>query len=134
GATSGWWHHSAVLLGNGTVRSFGVNEWGQFGDGTTIASSLPIAMTGTGVAWTSSNTAVATIDSTGRATALNSGTTTITATDTSGTSASTTLTVPERFTLSVVPAGGGLGSVSSNPPGITCGADCSELYDSGTGV
>ena len=91
-------------------------------------------MTGTGVTWSSSNAAVATIDATGRATAVGPGTTTITATDSAGASASTTLTVRDRITLSVVRAGVGTGSVSSSPPGISCGTDCSETYDSGTSV
>jgi hypothetical protein len=37
-------------------------------------------------------------------------------------------------TLSVTKDGLGSGSVSSNPPGITCGADCSEVYANGTQV
>src|SRR3989475_14396 len=78
--------------------------------------------------------AVATIDAVGRATGLNPGTATITATGGSGASASTTLTVTDRVTLSVVPAGTGTGSVSSSPPGISCGTDCSEPYDRGTVV
>ena len=68
---------------------------------------------------------------------MNSGTTTITATDSSGASASTTLTVSgqtNQFFLSVFRAGAGAGSVSSNPPGISCGTDCSEAYNSGTSV
>ena len=38
------------------------------------------------------------------------------------------------ITLSVTITGGGSGSVSSVPSGIDCGADCSEIYDSGTSV
>ena len=94
-------------------------------------------MRGTGVTWTSSNTSVATIDATGRATGVNSGATTITATDSSGASASTTLTVSgqtNQFFLSVFRAGAGAGGVSSSPPGISCGTDCSEAYNSGTSV
>ena len=59
GITAGWWHHSCAVLGNGTVRCWGVNEWGQFGNGATTSSTTPVAMTGTGVTWTSSNPAVA---------------------------------------------------------------------------
>ena len=137
GITAGWWHHSCALLGDGTVRCWGTNEWGQLGDGTTTSSSIPVAMTGTGVTWTSSNTAVATIDATGRASGVGAGTTTITATDASGARASTTLTVvgqTSQFNLSVLRAGAGTGSVSSNPTGISCGTDCSEAYNSGTSV
>jgi uncharacterized protein YjdB len=91
-------------------------------------------MSGTGITWSSSNTTVATIDATGRATGVGHGTTTITATDSSGASASTTLTVRDRIPLTVVRTGAGSGTVSSSPSGITCGADCSDTYDSGTAV
>lgn len=37
-------------------------------------------------------------------------------------------------TLTVTKSGVGSGTVTSNPPGINCGADCSESYASGTGV
>jgi hypothetical protein len=37
-------------------------------------------------------------------------------------------------TLTVGKAGTGSGTVTSNPAGINCGADCSEAYDSGTVV
>jgi hypothetical protein len=91
-------------------------------------------MSGTGVTWTSSNTSVATIDGTGRATGVGAGTTTITATDASGASASTTLTVVGDANLTVFRTGAGTGTVTSNPAGINCGTDCSEAYVSGTVV
>jgi hypothetical protein len=91
-------------------------------------------MTGTGVTWTSSNTSVATINATGVATGVGAGTATITATDASGTSASTTLTVVGEANLTVFRTGAGTGTVTSSPAGINCGADCSEVYVSGTVV
>ncbi|TMK74425.1 MAG: hypothetical protein E6G48_03490 [Actinobacteria bacterium] len=132
--TAGWWHHTCALLGDGTVKCWGANEWGQLGNGTTTRALSPVTMSGTGVTWTSSNTAVATIDATGRATCVGAGTTAITATDASGASASTTLTVVGDVTLSVFRTGAGTGTVTSSPPGINCGTDCSEAYASGTVV
>jgi hypothetical protein len=132
--TAGWWHHSCALLGDGTVRCWGDNQWGQLGNGTTTNSPSPVTMSGTGVTWTSCNTAVATIDATGRATGVGAGTTTITATDASGASASTTLTVVGEANLTVFRTGAGTGTVTSNPAGINCGTDCSESFASGTVV
>jgi alpha-tubulin suppressor-like RCC1 family protein len=132
--TAGWWHHSCALLGDGTVKCWGANEWGQLGNGTTTGSSSPVTMSGTGVTWTSSNTAVATINATGLATGVGAGTATITATDASGASASTTLTVVGQANLTVFRTGAGTGTVTSSPPGINCGTDCSEVYPSGTVV
>ena len=43
-------------------------------------------------------------------------------------------TSPATFTLSVVKAGSGSGTVTSTPTGINCGTDCSEAYTSGTSV
>src|SRR6185295_2870242 len=134
GITAGWWHHSCAVLGNGTVRCWGVNDWGQLGNGTTTSSTTPITMTGTGVTWTSSNPAVAAIDAGGRATGAAQGTTTITATDSTGATASTTLRVLDRSVLTVVRAGAGSGTVTSSPSGINCGTDCSETYDSSSTV
>ena len=126
--------HTCALLANGTVKCWGAvgNGFGQLGNGATTGSSTPVTVAGTGVGWTSSNGAVATIDAGGRATGLGAGTATIAATDGSGVSASTTLTVTDRVTLSVVRTGIGTGSVSG--PGISCGTDCSEPYDRGTSV
>jgi alpha-tubulin suppressor-like RCC1 family protein len=132
--TAGWWHHSCALLGDGTVKCWGDNEWGQHGNGTNTNSATPLTMSGTGVTWTSSNTAVATIDGTGRATGVGAGTTTITATDASGDSASTTLTVVGEADLTVFRTGAGTGTVTSNPAGIDCGTDCSQSYTNGTVV
>ena len=38
------------------------------------------------------------------------------------------------FWLTVTPSGGGVGTVASAPPGISCGADCSQLYVAGNTV
>ena len=42
-----------------------------------------------------------------------------------------TATFNSQFLLTVAKIGGGAGTVSSAPAGINCGADCTELYDSG---
>ncbi len=41
---------------------------------------------------------------------------------------------PVTYTLTVAKAGTGTGTVTSSPAGISCGADCSEAYNSGTVV
>lgn len=40
----------------------------------------------------------------------------------------------KTFTLNIIKPGGGTGGVVSTPAGITCGADCSEIYNIGTTV
>jgi Protein of unknown function (DUF1566)/Divergent InlB B-repeat domain len=40
----------------------------------------------------------------------------------------------KTYTLTVTRAGTGTGSVSSSPAGITCGADCTEVYNHGTTI
>jgi hypothetical protein len=41
---------------------------------------------------------------------------------------------PVTYTLTVAKAGTGSGAITSSPSGISCGADCSESYNSGTVV
>jgi hypothetical protein len=41
---------------------------------------------------------------------------------------------PTLYTLTVSKTGTGSGTVTSDPPGINCGVDCSEAYNSGTTV
>ena len=45
-----------------------------------------------------------------------------------------TATFNSAFTLTITKAGTGTGTVTSSPTGINCGADCSEVYASGTVV
>jgi len=126
--------HTCAIMPDRSARCWGANMYGQLGHGTTADEWTPVGVNGTGLTWTSSNPAVATIDASGLATGVGRGTATITATDGFGGTASTTLTVGQRLTLSVALQGNGGGSVSSNPAGISCGADCTEDYDSGTTV
>ena len=48
--------------------------------------------------------------------------------------ASFTTTAAASYTLGVIRSGSGSGTVSSSPAGISCGADCSEPYASGSVV
>lgn len=137
GLSTGWWQHSCALLDDGSVRCWGANDWGQLGNGTTSVSAVPVNMRGLGVTWTSSNLSVAVVDAAGRATAVGPGVTTITATDMAGNTATTTLAVNlPRYTLTVIKSGlaAGVAEVSSSPGGISCGANCSADYTSGTVV
>ena len=49
-------------------------------------------------------------------------------------SATFDLEPPSEFALKVSPAGTGSGTVTSSPPGIDCGVDCSEAYAAGIEV
>ncbi len=62
-----------------------------------------------------------------------SGTGTCTVSITAATSVSATFTLTTHQ-LTVAKAGNGSGVVDSNPSGISCGADCTEIYGFGTSV
>jgi alpha-tubulin suppressor-like RCC1 family protein len=118
---------SCALVPGGVVRCWGRNVYGQLGDGTNTDARTPVNVAGFGGTWSSSDTAVATIASTGVATALGAGATTITA-SAGGRSGSTTLTVVRPPTLTVIREGSGAGAVTSAPAGIDCGATCAASY------
>src|SRR3954466_2560467 len=117
--------HWCALMPDRSGRCWGWNIYGQLANGNTTDSSIPVNVSGTGLTWTSSDTTVATIDASGRATGVHRGLTTISVTDSAGNTASTALTVRSLESLSVALAGAGVGSVSSSPAGISCGTDCS---------
>jgi len=93
------------------------------------------------VSWKSSNEGVATIDSSGVATATGFGAVTITASSTAGENQALitghgTLTVGNVNVpfLIVEVTGSGAGNVTSDPVGIDCGPTCSAPYAVGTTV
>jgi alpha-tubulin suppressor-like RCC1 family protein len=120
--------HTCALLSSTAVRCWGEGIYGALGNGGTVNSTTAVAVNGTGLSWTSSDTNVATIDASGRATALVRGTTTITATDSFGNSGSTPLTVKAMLALNVSRVGDGSGTVTSAPAGINCGATCGSTF------
>ncbi|MBK9032522.1 MAG: hypothetical protein IPL61_14630 [Myxococcales bacterium] len=61
------------------------------------------------------------------------GTAPCTTTLTAATTVTATFTL-NSYTLTVLTAGTGTGAVTSNPPGIDCGADCDEVYVATTPV
>src|SRR5206468_1449708 len=130
---------SCAVLAGGLVRCWGINTYGQLGNGTTADAATPTVVVDINPTWTSSDATVATIDATGLATAVGPGSATMTATfDFWGVpwdrsiprqhrSGSTTLTVGDRPTLTVVREGDG--RVTSSPVGIDCGSTCSAVFD-----
>jgi len=122
---------------NGTVSSNGASTTVTFQFGSTMSygnsaaamqSPLPAGAWGTAVSATIMGLTCNTtyhfrsvgVNSAGR---VNGG-------DASFTTAACGVVTP----LTVTPAGSGIGTVTSNPPGIACGADCSESYAPGTSV
>jgi hypothetical protein len=110
------YYHTCAVLTNGTAACWGYNNYGQLGNGMTTDVFTPVPVSGIGsaltVAWTNSNSTVATLSTTGVASALTDGTSTITATS-GAVSGSTLLTVGDpTFTLTLSTAGSGSGTVS----------------------
>ena len=126
--------HTCALMADASVLCWGENDLGEFGAGTATNSLAPVKMHGTGMTWTSSNTAVATVSAAGLVTAVGRGTATITATDPFGNAGSTTLTVRQMLTLAVIRQGDGSGTVTSAPAGITCAPACSASFVSDSPV
>jgi len=140
GAVAAGNNDSCVVLQGGVVKCWGMNPYGELGNGTTADAHTPTTVAGLTAAWSSSNTNVATINAGGLATGVQSGTATITATY-NGTSANTTLTVgtppPSQVVLTVTKSGTGRGSVTPNISGLDCpsAADsCMASYNVGAAL
>jgi alpha-tubulin suppressor-like RCC1 family protein len=140
GAVAAGNNDSCVVLQGGVVKCWGMNPYGELGNGTTADAHTPSTVAGLTVTWSSSNTNVATINAGGLASGAHGGSTTITATY-AGASANTTLTVgtppPPSMVLTVTKAGTGRGGVTSSVAGLDCGPtydSCLASYDAGVSL
>jgi alpha-tubulin suppressor-like RCC1 family protein len=137
GAVAAGNNDSCVLLQGGSVKCWGMNTYGELGTGTVADTRTPLTVVKITPTWTTSNSAVATMDSSGLATGRATGAATITATF-DGRTGSTTLTVGSggspTLTVTRTASGNGNGLVSSSPAGINCGYTCSATYAPGTVV
>jgi uncharacterized protein (TIGR03437 family) len=122
----------AITPANSTIQprtTLQLAATGTYGDGSTQNVT-------NAVSWSSSNTAIATVNSSGLVTGVSAGSSTITAT--SGLVTGTTgLTVGSSTqgsaTLTITTSGTGSGSVSSSPAGTSCGSGCLS-FAAGTAV
>jgi alpha-tubulin suppressor-like RCC1 family protein len=131
----GGWGHTCVLMPDTSVRCWGDNTYGQLGNGTSGSTSpTPVVMHLTGLAWTSSQPSIATVDSAGVVTGVARGTATISVADPFGNSGSVDVAVKELVTLGVIRQGDGGGTVTSAPAGVNCPAACSASFVSDSQV
>jgi alpha-tubulin suppressor-like RCC1 family protein len=134
-AIAAGWGHTCALLQDSSVRCWGENDFGELGIGTMSPySPTPVTMHLTGLAWTSSNPSVATVNSAGVVTGVGRGTATITVADPFGNSGSAAVTVKQMLTLSVLRQGDGGGTVTSAPIGVSCPSTCSANFVSDSPV
>jgi alpha-tubulin suppressor-like RCC1 family protein len=120
--------HTCALMPDASVKCWGENDLGEFGTGTATNSVAPVQMHATGMTWTSSRPDIAAVSPAGVVTGMGRGTATIGVSDAFGNNGSTTVTVRQLLTLSLLRQGDGSGSVTSAPSGIDCGATCSGQF------
>ena len=118
-AVSAGYSSACALEADGAVTCWGENWYGP--------EPVPVPT----VSWSSTTPSVATVTPTGVATGEAVGTTGIQATW-QGLTGTGNLTV--GYTLALTLGGGGSGTVTSDPGGITCGTDCAETYPATTSV
>jgi len=158
GSVSAGYLHMLAVKVDGTLWAWGANESGQLGDGTNadknapeqiVTVSLTITKAGSGNGTVISSPAGISCGSDCSETYLYGQVVTLTATPAVGSSfagwsgdpdcsdgqvamdadkiCTATLSLQSR-NLTVTKAGSGTGAVISNPAGIDCGSDCSEIY------
>ena len=134
----------SVLINSGAPPTSHTLTVSKAGTGSGTVTSIPAGIncgadcsepytTGTVVTLTASPGGGSTFSGWSGAGCSGTGTCTVTMTAAASVTATFTAQTP-TFTLSVSKAGTGSGTVTSNPAGINCGADCSESYSAGTVV
>ena len=133
--------HTIALKSDGTLWAWGWNIFGQIGDGTNTDRWSPVQI-GTGTNWLSIagggyHTIALKSDCTLWAWGWNAYGQLGDGTNTNKNAPVQIMSVcvsATEYTLTVTKAGTGAGTVTSNPAGINCGADCNEVYNEGTAV
>jgi len=124
------WTDSTAGLANGTVRAVTVDSQSP----STVYAASGIGgvfqSRDTGASWTAMNKGLTNLSVSGLA--LDAQSAVLYAATDGGVFARAI--APARFALTVTISGIGRGSVTSNPAGIACGSDCSELYICATAV
>jgi hypothetical protein len=105
-------YHTVGLKSNGTVVATGFNDYGQLDVGSWTGITQVAAEDDNTVGLKSDGTVVATGSNYGQCN-------------------TNQWNLGQNRPLTIIKAGTGTGLVTSNPPGINCGSDCSERYPEG---
>src|SRR3989344_6242212 len=132
------YYHTIAIKSDGTLWAWGYNGYGQLGDGTMVNKSSP-AQIGTDNNWASIeaggyHTLAIKSDGTLWAWGDNGYGQLGDGTNTDRFSPVQVFELISSYTLTANKSGAGSGQITSSPSGIDCGADCTELYNSGTSV